>query len=67
MEILTVLAAEGVTPSLDTGAVDQVMNLVKSVMGLFTMFPLNIMLISGLVGIAFTIFRKARGAAASGS
>lgn len=59
MGILTVVA-EGAAPTLDTGAVDQILSLVKSVMGLFTMFPLNIMLVSGLVGIAFAIFRKAK-------
>lgn len=59
MSFLTVIA-ESASPSLDTGAVDQLMNLVKSVMGLFTAFPLNIMLISGLVGIAFGIFRAAK-------
>lgn len=63
MAIHAVALAAEAAPTLDTGAVDQVMNLVKSVMGLFTMFPLNIMLVSGLVGIGFAIFRKAKGAA----
>ncbi len=35
-------------------------DLVKTAMGLFTEFPLNIILVSSLVGVAFGIFRKAK-------
>ena len=45
--------------SLATNA-STLMELVKTAMGLFTEFPLNIILVASLVGVAFGIFRKAK-------
>lgn len=48
---------------IDTALVTELVNLVKSVCGLFTIFPLNVFLIASLVFVGFRIFRSAKGAA----
>lgn len=55
-----VAAAEAV---IDVSLVTELINLVKSVCGLFTIFPLNLFLIASLVFVGFKIFRSAKGAA----
>jgi hypothetical protein len=55
-----VAAAEAV---IDVSLVTELINLVKSVCGLFTIFPLNVFLIASLVFVGFRIFRSAKGAA----
>ena len=59
----TVMAAEAVGTKIDSSLVTELINLVKSVMGLFSEFPLNIILIAGLCFIAFGLFRSAKRAA----
>lgn len=66
MGIFTVVA-EAAGTGLDTGIVTQLMDLVKTVMGLFSVFPLNILLVGSIIGIPFAIFRKAKGAAGGGT
>lgn len=48
---------------IDVSLVTELINLVKSVCGLFTIFPLNVFLIASLVFVGFKIFRSAKGAA----
>ena len=48
------------TPVIDTTIVTELVDLVKSVMGLFSVFPLNVLLIAGLCFVAFGLFGKAR-------
>lgn len=48
------------TSVIDQSIVTELINLTKTVMGLFAEFPLNVMLISTLCGIAFGLFRGAR-------
>lgn len=48
---------------IDVSLVTELINLVKSVCGLFTIFPLNVFLIASLVFLGFKIFRSAKGAA----
>lgn len=55
-----VAAAEAV---IDVSLVTELISLVKSVCGLFTIFPLNVFLIASLVFVGFRIFRSAKGAA----
>lgn len=55
-----VAAAEAV---IDVSLVNELINLVKSVCGLFTIFPLNVFLIASLAFVGFRIFRAAKGAA----
>lgn len=55
-----VAAAEAV---IDVSLVTELISLVKSVCGLFTIFPLNVFLIASLVFVSFKIFRSAKGAA----
>ncbi len=59
---LVTVAAEGAS-SLDTGLVTELMNLVKTVMGLFSEFPLNILLVASLAFVAFGLFSRAKSAA----
>lgn len=60
MLIPMVAAAEVV---INTALVTELVDLVKSVCGLFTIFPLNVFLIASLVFVGFRIFRSAKGAA----
>lgn len=55
-----VAAAEAV---IDVSLVTELISLVKSVCGLFTIFPLNVFLIASLTFVGFKIFRAAKGAA----
>ena len=55
-----VAAAEAV---IDVSLVTELINLVKSVCGLFAIFPLNVFLIASLVFVGFKIFKSAKGAA----
>lgn len=48
---------------IDTGIVGELINLCKSCMGLFTEFPLNVMLIASLSFVGFGIFKAAKRAA----
>lgn len=48
---------------IDTSIVTELVNLVKTVCGLFSVFPLNVLLIASLVFVGFSIFRSAKGAA----
>lgn len=64
IDIMLAEAAGGAT--LDTNVLTQIIDMCKTLMGLFTEFPLNFMLIGGLAGIGFAIFRKAKGAAGGG-
>lgn len=49
--------------AIDASLVTELISLVKSCMGLFTEFPINIVLISSLVTIAFGAITAAAGAA----
>lgn len=62
---MPIMLLEGAS-SIDTSAVTEIVNLLKTLMGLFGEFPLNFILIGGLAGIAFGIFRKAKAAAGGG-
>lgn len=51
------------TPLIDTSIVNELVALVRSVMGLFSDFPLNVLLIAGLCFVAFGLFGRAKHAA----
>lgn len=51
------------TPAINTSLVGEFIALVKSVMGLFGEFPLNVLLIATLSFVAFGLFRRAKRAA----
>lgn len=57
------LSGEGASTVIDTGIVNELVNLVKTVMGLFSEFPLNVLLIASLCFVAFGLFNRAKGAA----
>lgn len=46
--------------SIDTGLVSEVIGVAKSVMGLFKEFPINVILIGTVAGIAFKLIRGAK-------
>lgn len=48
---------------IDTAVVTELVNLTKTVMGLFSEFPLNVLLIASLCFVAFGLFGRARSAA----
>lgn len=62
MHLLSVVAADAST-SINTGIVTELVNLVKNVMGLFSEFPLNVLLIASLCFVAFGLFKRAKAAA----
>ena len=51
------------TAAIDTSLVTELVNLVKTVMGLFSEFPLNVLLIASLCFVAFGLFARAKRAA----
>lgn len=59
------LTSEGVATSMEslTTNATTMVDLVKTAMGLFSEFPLNLILIASLVGVAFGIFKRAKRAA----
>lgn len=57
---MPVVIAEG---ALDSGLVTEAVNLVKTVMGLFGEYPLNLILVFSLAGGAFALFKRAKRAA----
>lgn len=56
-----ILATE--TAAIDSSLVTELVNLVKTVMGLFSEFPLNVLLIASLCFVAFGLFSRAKSAA----
>lgn len=48
---------------IDTAIVTELVALVKNVMGLFSEFPLNVLLIASLCFVAFGLFSRAKSAA----
>lgn len=62
----TVAAADGGTTTIDSGIIEELLDLCKQVMTLFTEFPLNVFLVASLVGIGFGIFKSAKRAAKHG-
>lgn len=59
----TVFSTALATTVIDTAIVTELIALVKSVMGLFSEFPMNILLTASLVKIGFSIFNKATSSA----
>lgn len=51
------------TTTTTVSGIEGSLDLVKSVMGLFTEYPLNIYLVCGLACVGFGVFRSAKGAA----
>ena len=49
--------------AIDSSLVTELVNLVKTVMGLFSEFPLNVLLIASLCFVAFGLFSRAKSAA----
>lgn len=63
MHLLSVVAADSSSSVINTGIVIELVNLVKNVMGLFSEFPLNVLLIASLCFVAFGLFKRAKAAA----
>ena len=59
LAIIPLMGADGVSV-IDSALVAEIINLCKTCMGLFTEFPLNVILIAGLCGVGFGIFRGAK-------
>ncbi|GEM_PF-646841 len=63
MHLLSLVAADAGTSVINTNIVTELVNLVKNVMGLFSEFPLNVLLIASLCFVAFGLFKRAKAAA----
>lgn len=48
-------------PVVDTGLVTELIGVTKSVLGLFTEFPLNVFITATMIGIGIGIYKKFRG------
>lgn len=57
---LTIIAAAETAPAFDTAIVTTLLSVCKSVMGLFTMYPLNILLAVSVACACFGLFGVAR-------
>jgi hypothetical protein len=57
---MSALVADAV---IDTSIVTELVSLTKTVMGLFSEFPLNVLLIASLCFVAFGLFSRAKSAA----
>lgn len=62
MGILSVVADTG-SALISTEIVTELISLVKNVMGLFSEFPLNVLLVASLCFAAFRLFKSAKHAA----
>ena len=60
MSGLTIIAAAETAPTFDTAIVTTLLSVCKSVMGLFTMYPLNILLAVSVACACFGLFGVAR-------
>ena len=54
------LATDASTAVINADVVAELINLSKTCMGLFSSFPMNVLLVASLVGIGFSIFRNAK-------
>lgn len=59
---MPIVLTEG-TSVINTSIVAELVELVKTVMGLFSEFPLNVLLIASLCFVAFGLFSRAKSAA----
>lgn len=57
---LTIIAAAVTAPTFDTAIVTTLLSVCKSVMGLFTMYPLNILLAVSVACACFGLFGVAK-------
>lgn len=48
------------TTVIDSGIVNELIDLATGLTSLFTVFPINVFLIASLIGVGFGIFRKAK-------
>ncbi len=46
--------------AIDTSIVAELVTLITTIAGLFTIFPINVFLVGSIVGLGFTIFKKAK-------
>lgn len=44
--------------TIDTGAVNSIIDVAKSALGLFSVFPLNVFLVAAFIGIGIGVFKK---------
>jgi hypothetical protein len=58
----TVLASDGSANTIDESVFTTIVNGAKAVLGLFSIFPINIFLAVSIMGVAVGIVRKVKGA-----
>ena len=62
MTVMNYLIGLTSTSVIDTDLVAEVIATCKTVMGLFTEFPLNVILVTSIAAICFGLFKSARSA-----
>lgn len=56
MPDLSLLTAQ--TNTIDTAVVDSILDITTNILEMFSVFPLNIFLTAGLIGVGVGVFRK---------
>lgn len=49
---------EVVSSGIDVTIVDSILEVTRTILGMFTIFPLNVFLTAGIVGIGIGVFKK---------
>jgi len=56
MPYLNLLTSQ--TNTIDTAVVDSILDITSKILEMFTVFPLNVFLTAGLIGVGVGVFRK---------
>lgn len=51
------------TTVIDTSLFAEIITMIESILGLFSIYPLNVLVLGMVVGVAFKVIRGAKGAA----
>lgn len=52
------LLTEGASTGIDVTIVDSILEVTRTILGMFNIFPLNVFLTAGIVGIGIGVFKK---------
>lgn len=57
MDVMMFLT-ETATSGIDVTVVDSILEVTRTILGMFSVFPLNVFLTAAVVGIGISVFRK---------
>ncbi len=52
------LLTEGASTGIDVTIVDSILEVTRTILGMFTVFPLNVFLTASIVGIGIGVFKR---------